>query len=319
MPTPSYSLNLDEFRRYAREGNLIPLYREILADYETPVSAFAKIDHGPTAYLLESIEGGEKWARYSFLGSGSPVVIYEDRGDLIHLRGKRKKRIPSRGNPLERLRELMSTFRPVTVPNLPRFVGGAVGYLSYDIVRRRRTARPAEGPYQPAGFRVSPDRHVSDFRQRRPEDQSRGQCPCHLDPRPRHQASLPRGDRSDRTDDRAPETSASKNAASSPTPTDYLYIKYEQGRFRKDGGPDKGIHQGGRRRSNRSVAAMGDQRASATAAALSSPTSGEPVPLHVLPTGGRGGARRFFTGNPRALRRWSRICPAYRRHASPRA
>ncbi len=74
MPTPSYSLNLDEFRRYAREGNLIPLYREILADYETPVSAFAKIDHGPTAYLLESIEGGEKWARYSFLGSGSPVV-----------------------------------------------------------------------------------------------------------------------------------------------------------------------------------------------------------------------------------------------------
>lgn len=58
MATPAYSLNLDEFRRYAREGNLIPLYREILADYETPVSAFAKIDHGPTAYLLESIEGG---------------------------------------------------------------------------------------------------------------------------------------------------------------------------------------------------------------------------------------------------------------------
>ena len=90
MPSSSYSLSLDEFRGYAKEGNLIPLYREILADYDTPVSAFAKIDHGPTAYLLESIEGGEKWARYSFLGSGSPVVIYEDRGDLIQLRGKRK-------------------------------------------------------------------------------------------------------------------------------------------------------------------------------------------------------------------------------------
>ena len=127
MPTPTYSLSLDQFRHYAREGNLIPLYREILADYETPVSAFAKIDHGPTAYLLESIEGGEKWARYSFLGSGSPVVIYEDRGDLVYLRGKRKKRIPSRGNPLERLRELMEAYRPVTVPGLPRFVGGAVG------------------------------------------------------------------------------------------------------------------------------------------------------------------------------------------------
>jgi len=135
VATPGYSLNLDEFRRYAREGNLIPLYREILADYETPVSAFAKIDHGPTAYLLESIEGGEKWARYSFLGSGSPVVIYEDRGDLMVVRGKKKTRIPSRGNPLERLKEHMKEFRPVTVPDLPRFVGGAVGYLSYDMVR----------------------------------------------------------------------------------------------------------------------------------------------------------------------------------------
>jgi anthranilate synthase component 1 len=135
VPTPQYSLGLEQFRHYAREGNLIPLYREILADFETPVSAFAKIDHGPSAYLLESIEGGEKWARYSFLGSGSPVVIYEDRGDLIQLRGKRKKRIPSKGNPLERLRELMEGYRPVTVPGLPRFVGGAVGYLSYDVVR----------------------------------------------------------------------------------------------------------------------------------------------------------------------------------------
>jgi anthranilate synthase component 1 len=57
MATPTYSLSLDEFRRYAKEGNLIPLYREILADYETPVSAFATIDHGPSAYLLESVQG----------------------------------------------------------------------------------------------------------------------------------------------------------------------------------------------------------------------------------------------------------------------
>jgi anthranilate synthase component 1 len=94
---PQYSLSLDQFRQYAGQGNLIPLYREILADYETPVSAFSKIDHGPSAYLLESIEGGEKWARYSFLGSGSPVVVYEDRGDLVVVQGTRKKRIPSRG------------------------------------------------------------------------------------------------------------------------------------------------------------------------------------------------------------------------------
>ncbi|HKP00936.1 MAG TPA: anthranilate synthase component I [Nitrospiraceae bacterium] len=135
MAPPEYSLSLDQLRQYAGEGNLVPIYREILADYETPVSAFAKIDHGPSAYLLESIEGGEKWARYSFLGSGSPVVVYEDGGGLLVVQGTSKKRIPSRGNPLERLRELMEAYRPVTVPGLPPFVGGAVGYLSYDMVR----------------------------------------------------------------------------------------------------------------------------------------------------------------------------------------
>ncbi|HXF91147.1 MAG TPA: anthranilate synthase component I [Nitrospiraceae bacterium] len=135
MNKPAYSLDLDEFRALAGQGNLIPLYREILADYETPVSAFAKIDHGPSAYLLESVEGGENWARYSFLGSGSPVVIREDRGDLLIFRGTSLRRVASRGRPLDRLRELMEQYRPVTVPGLPRFVGGAVGYLGYDVVR----------------------------------------------------------------------------------------------------------------------------------------------------------------------------------------
>ena len=81
MKTHTYSLTLEDFKTLAKQGNLIPLYREILADYETPVSAFAKIDHGPSAYLLESVEGGENWARYSFLGSGSPAVIHEQGGD----------------------------------------------------------------------------------------------------------------------------------------------------------------------------------------------------------------------------------------------
>lgn len=96
MRTVPYSLSLDEFRTLARQGNLIPLYREILADYETPVSAFAKIDHGPSAYLLESVEGGEHWGRYSFLGSGSPVTIVQDRDDLIIRQGKQMRRIPAR-------------------------------------------------------------------------------------------------------------------------------------------------------------------------------------------------------------------------------
>ncbi len=133
--TPVYSLGFRAFRELAGQGNLIPLYREILADYETPVSAFAKIDHGPSAYLLESVEGGEHWARYSFLGSGSPLVIKEERGMCAVSRGTRSTRVPVAANPLDHLRELMAEYRPVTVPGLPRFVGGAVGYLGYDVVR----------------------------------------------------------------------------------------------------------------------------------------------------------------------------------------
>jgi len=135
MNPRSYSLTPDDFRSLAKNGNLIPLYREILADYETPVSAFAKIDHGPSAYLLESVEGGENWARYSFLGSGSPAVVHEYQGDLMLSRGTTSRRIRAQGNPVERLRELMQGYHPVDVPGLPRFVGGAVGYFSYDTVR----------------------------------------------------------------------------------------------------------------------------------------------------------------------------------------
>ncbi|MDH5667274.1 MAG: anthranilate synthase component I [Nitrospira sp.] len=144
MAAPSYSLSLEEFRSYTKEGNLIPLYREILADHDTPVSAFAKIDHGPSAYLLESIQGGEKWARYSFLGSGAAIVILEDRGDVCVREGTRRRRIPGGGAPLDRLRELMEAYRPVTVPGLPRFVGGAVGYIGYDMVKtfERIPSRP---------------------------------------------------------------------------------------------------------------------------------------------------------------------------------
>lgn len=139
MHKPPYSLSFDEFRALASQGNLIPLYREILADFETPVSAFAKINHGPSAYLLESVEGGENWARYSFLGSGSPVMVREERGSLVVTRGTSIQRVavgekPGE-NPLDRLQAIMSAYRPVTVPGLPRFVGGAVGYLGYDVVR----------------------------------------------------------------------------------------------------------------------------------------------------------------------------------------
>lgn len=135
MKNAYYSVSFDEFCQFALQGNLVPLFREILADFETPVSAFSKINAGPNAFLFESIEGGENWARYSFLGSHPSVVLWEDNGEVVTRKGRKQHRLPLQANPLDHIREMMAEYRPVVVPGLPRFVGGAVGYLGYDVVR----------------------------------------------------------------------------------------------------------------------------------------------------------------------------------------
>ena len=125
----------DEFCRLAAQGNLIPVYREILADMETPVSAFRKIDDGINSFLLESIEGGEKWARYSFLGSG-PGKIFRSRGSHFEvIEGNQVVRSGETADPITELKSFLAPYRPVQLPGLPRFFGGAVGYLGYDMVR----------------------------------------------------------------------------------------------------------------------------------------------------------------------------------------
>ena len=136
MNTSGYTPTFTEFCALAKRGNVIPVFREILADFETPVSAFAKIDQGPCAYLLESVEGGDKWARYSFLGSGSPVLIQGGDRELVVKEGRRRRVMPVAGDVLAGLRDLMAAYHPVPVSGLPRFCGGAVGYLSYDVVRQ---------------------------------------------------------------------------------------------------------------------------------------------------------------------------------------
>ena len=135
MKNPCYSIGFDQFCQLAERGNLVPVYREILADLETPVSAFSKINSGHTAFLFESIEGGENWARYSFLGSNAAHVLWEDGGRLHIKKGRKTETRPLGDNPLDHIRTLMNEFRPVPVAGLPRFTGGAVGYLGYDIVR----------------------------------------------------------------------------------------------------------------------------------------------------------------------------------------
>ena len=98
------------------------------------MSAYLRLRPGPYAFLLESVEGGEKWARYSFLGSDPHMVLSAKDGRISVRRGGRTERLPD-GDPLEALRGLLREFQPVAVPGLPRFQGGAVGYLAYDMVR----------------------------------------------------------------------------------------------------------------------------------------------------------------------------------------
>src|SRR3989475_2558326 len=130
---PSLSPTRDEFRALAAQGNLVPVFAELPADLDTPLSAYLRLRPGPYAFLLESVEGGEVWARYSFLSADPLMVLTAKNGRLTLKRGSRLERLPD-GNPLQAVRDLLGQFQPVAVPGLPRFQGGAVGYLAYDMV-----------------------------------------------------------------------------------------------------------------------------------------------------------------------------------------
>ena len=124
-----------EFKELAQGGNLVPVCLEILADTETPLSTLAKIYDGKgPVFLLESVEGGERWGRYSFLGASSQcsVRVYRERVEVEN--GGELQKIFHQGDPLAVLRKLMSRYRPVSLPGLPRFWGGLVGYWTYEAV-----------------------------------------------------------------------------------------------------------------------------------------------------------------------------------------
>ena len=131
-----YYPTLKEFREKAKAGNTIPVYRPILADMETPVSAFYKLMPDAFAFLLESVEGGETVARYSFLGS-QPSVLFHSKGHQVTIEylSKGEKVSLVCDDPLQALEEVMQNYQPVEVEGLPQFHGGAVGYMSYDMVR----------------------------------------------------------------------------------------------------------------------------------------------------------------------------------------
>ncbi len=133
--TTEFKPTRDEFRKMAKYGNLIPVSIELVADAETPVSAFSKIDDGGCSFLLESAEHIDHGGRYSFLGS-NPRVIFKSRGRRVTIIEQGIEReFETAGDPLAELQKLMACYIPVPLANLPRFSGGAVGYLGYDMVR----------------------------------------------------------------------------------------------------------------------------------------------------------------------------------------
>src|SRR5208282_3069322 len=125
-----------EFEQLAAKGfNLIPVFEEVAADLETPVSAFLKVVRDDYAFLLESVRGGEKWGRYTFLGSEPSVVMRARKNRMDIIRPGRGVEVRSVDNSFEELRAEVKRFRTPELANLPRFFGGAVGFLAYDIVR----------------------------------------------------------------------------------------------------------------------------------------------------------------------------------------
>lgn len=130
--------SLTEFKKLAKKYNMIPVYREIIADCETPVSTFLKLTSSEDyAYLLESVEGGERWGRYSFISWG-PKYIFSSTGSRYNLfnphTGKYLVKDETRENPLDELKKIMKHYKPANLPGLPRFWGGAVGYIGYEMI-----------------------------------------------------------------------------------------------------------------------------------------------------------------------------------------
>ncbi|MGA1529865.1 MAG: anthranilate synthase component I [Kiritimatiellia bacterium] len=137
----AYLPSESEFLKRAEQGNLVPVWRELLADQETPVSAYERLREyfrrdNPQAstFLLESVEGGEKIARYSFLGGNPQIVFQSDGRDVTirHMDGRVEEK--SDVDPTAELRAMLAPYKPVHDPALPRFFGGLVGFMGYDVI-----------------------------------------------------------------------------------------------------------------------------------------------------------------------------------------
>lgn len=129
------NLTFQEFSRLAKSHNLIPLCKEIVVDRLTPVAVYERLSAGePYSFLLESVEGGEQFGRYSFVGQ-RPFAIYATRGNRVTFKQGSKTKTWTTENPMADLKSIFQSYKPLQIPELERFWGGAVGYCDYDTVR----------------------------------------------------------------------------------------------------------------------------------------------------------------------------------------
>lgn len=130
------SERFEDFARRATGGGIVPVTREVVLDGDTPVSAFRKLHRGKYGFILESLEGGERWARYTFLAT-DPREVLEYRGGGVRKWTEADGWVPltPHPSPLTHLGEVMRAHAPAHVPGLPRFTGGAVGFMGYDVAR----------------------------------------------------------------------------------------------------------------------------------------------------------------------------------------
>jgi anthranilate synthase component I len=130
-----YRPTFEEFAALARDHTVVPVYRQLTGDTLTPVSAFCKVQEGEWAFLFESVVGGERVGRYSFLGAG-PFRAFEAYGSRTRTRNGSGPWVEAEvADPLAVLEEMTSAYRAPNLPGLPRFCGGAVGFVGYDAVR----------------------------------------------------------------------------------------------------------------------------------------------------------------------------------------
>lgn len=134
MEAAPHQPDLATFSELSRKHNIVPVWREVMADLQTPVAAFLRLDPQPNGFLLESVEGGERWARYSFVGGDAFATVTARHGE-VRVQGDPPV-VPADGEkPLQYIRRLLEAFDAPVLDGLPPLHGGAVGFLGYDVVR----------------------------------------------------------------------------------------------------------------------------------------------------------------------------------------